>query len=154
MKPHFPHRYIVSIDRIGPAVATVAAPPRPPLMGGPPPELHGDAHVWSPEHLLAAALGLCLFTTFDVFAARDKLEVVSYRDVVTAVLDRTTSGLALKSFTISIELTVEPADIERARAVLERAKKYCIVSRALNVPVEIEPHIWSHDRREHSSIAS
>lgn len=154
MKPTFPHRYVVSIDRVGPAVATLEAPPRPPVIGGPPPEFDGDPHAWSPEHLLAAALGLCLFTTFEAFAARDKLRVLGYRDVVTAILDRTSSGLELESFAICVELTVEPADQERARAILERAKKSCIVSKALRAPVTIEPHIWSHTQREHTSCAS
>jgi organic hydroperoxide reductase OsmC/OhrA len=154
MKPKFPHRYVVNVDRIGPAVASIEAPPRPSLVGGPPPEFHGDPHVWSPEHLLAAALGLCLFTTFDVFAAREKLEVLGYRDIVTAVLDRTSAGLAFESFKICVELTVAPADLERARAVLERAGQFCIVSKALQAPVTIEPHIWSHENREHTSCAS
>lgn len=150
----FPHRYIVSVDRVGPSVATLDAPPRPPLTGGPPPEFDGDPNAWSPEHLLAAAIGLCLFTTFDALAARDKLGVLGYRDVVTAVLDRTSSGIAFKSFTICVELTVEPQDIERARAILERAKQLCIVSKALSIPVQIDPHIWSHDQLEHTSCAS
>ena len=123
MKPKFPHEYIVSVDRISAAVATLTAPPRPTLVGGPPPEFQGDAHVWSPEHLLAAALGLCLFTTFEAFAAREHLDILGYRDVATGVLDRTSSGLAFKSFTICVELTVAPEDIERASAILERASR-------------------------------
>jgi organic hydroperoxide reductase OsmC/OhrA len=154
MKTKYPHSYVASIERIGPGTATLTAPPRPALTGGPPPEFQGDARVWSPEHLLAAALGLCLFTTFEAFAARDNLEVLGYRDVVTALLDRTSSGLAFTSFTICVELTVAPTDIERARAILERAKQFCIVSKALHVPVAIEPHIWSQDQREHASCAS
>jgi organic hydroperoxide reductase OsmC/OhrA len=154
MTAKFPHEYVVSVDRIGAGIALVGAPPRPDLTGGPPPEFRGDAHNWSPEHLLAAALGLCVYTTFDAFAQQDKLDIAGYRDVVTAVLDRTSSGLALKRLTVSVEITVESADVERARATFERAKKACIVSRALSVPVIVEPHIWCHDHRDHSAVAS
>lgn len=149
MKPTFPHRYAVTVERVGQSTATVTAPPRPALTGGPPPELHGDAHAWSPEHMLAGALGLCLFATFDAFAARDKLRVVGYRDIVEAILDRTPAGLEFKSFTVYVELTVDDADTERARGILERATQFCIVSKALAVPVKIEPHIWSREQREH-----
>lgn len=145
MTTRFPHHYVVSVDRTGPGVATLAAPPRPELTGGPPPEFRGDPHLWSPEHLLAAAVGLCFYTTFEALAAREKLEVAGYRDVVTAVLDRTSSGPAFTSVTIRVDLTVDASDQERSRVILERAKQYCIVSKALSVPVEIEPHIWPDD---------
>ncbi|MBS1123767.1 MAG: osmotically inducible protein OsmC [Deltaproteobacteria bacterium] len=147
MTPHFPHRYVSTTTRTGHGQAKLEAPPRPPIVGGPTPELHGDPTHWSPEHLLASSIGLSLFTTFDVFAARENIAVLGWRDVVTGVLDRTSAGLALKSFTVEIEITVEPADIERARTILDRAKEYCIISKALKTPLKIEAHIWSHDQR-------
>lgn len=71
-----PHRYTSTITRVARGLATIDAPPRAPLMGGPPPVLHGDPANWSPEHLLVSALGLCLFATFDAFAAREKISVL------------------------------------------------------------------------------
>jgi organic hydroperoxide reductase OsmC/OhrA len=153
MKPLFPHRYTSTITRIAHGLATIDAPPRPQLIGGPPPELHGDPAHWSPEHLLVSALGLCFFATFDVFAAREGIAVLGWRETVTGVLDKKASGLAFQSFKIEVEVTVDPADIERARTVLERASRYCIISKALKVPVTIEPHIWSHEERLHAAVA-
>lgn len=153
MRPHFPHRYSSTITRVARGLATIDAPPRPQLMGGPPPVLHGDPTTWSPEHLLVSALGLCLFATFDAFAAREKIAVLGYRDTVTGVLDKTPWGLDFRSFTIEVEITVDAADVERTRAVLDRAAHYCIISKALRVPVKIEPHIWSHEERAHASVA-
>ena len=151
MKPRFPHPYTATITRIGHTQATITAPPRPALAGGPPPELHGDPSSWSPEHLLVSSLGLCLFITFDSFAARDNLAVLGWRDTATGVLGKTATGLAFESFTIDVELTVDAADIERARALLDKAAKYCVISKALQVPVAIEAHIWSHDERAHAA---
>jgi organic hydroperoxide reductase OsmC/OhrA len=153
MKPIFPHRYTATITRLAHGLATIDSPPRPSLTGGPPPELHGDPTSWSPEHLLVSALGLCLFATFDAFASREGVAVLGWRDTVTGVLDKTPTGLAFKSFTIEVELTVDRADIERARTVLERAERYCIISKALQVPVKIEPHIWAHEERAHAAFA-
>lgn len=132
----------------------IESPPRPSLTGGPPPEFHGDPLNWSPEHLLVSALGLCLFATFEALAARENIAVYSWRDVTTGVLDRTSSGLAFKSFTIEVEITVAPADVERTRETLERAHRSCIVSKALAIPVTIEPHIWSHQERAPHANAS
>ena len=61
----------------------------------PPPEFDGPPGYWSPETLLASALGLSLFTAFDVFAARDNVAVFAkVRDeenidgLVVTVIDR------------------------------------------------------------------
>lgn len=151
MNPPFPHRYTSTVTRIGHSIASIESPPRPPMTGGPPAELHGDSRTWSPEHLLVSALGLCLFATFEAFAARADIAVFSWRDVVTGVVDRTSTGLAFKSFTIEVEITVAPADIERTREVLERAERYCIIAKALAIPVKIEPRLWSHEDRPHHS---
>lgn len=150
MSLSFPHPYTATVTRIGPSRASVEAPPRAPLIGTPPPELHGDAEAWSPEHLLCSALGLCVFATFEAFAARDKLAVVDYRDTVTGMLDKTAGGLAFTSFTVAVEITVAAADAERARALMDRAKKHCIISKALQVPVTIETQIWEAAVRAHA----
>lgn len=150
MSLSFPHPYTATVTRIGQSRASVEAPPRAPLIGTPPPELHGDAEAWSPEHLLCSSLGLCVFATFEAFAARDKLAVVDYRDTVTGMLDKTAGGLAFTSFTVAVEITVAPADAERARALMERTQKHCIVSKALQVPVTFEVQIWEAAVRAHA----
>jgi organic hydroperoxide reductase OsmC/OhrA len=146
----FPHRYETTIVRTQPARATISAPPRPPIAAGPPPEFRGDASTWSPEHLLCAALGACLFATFEAFAVRDKIAVVAWTSNVTGVLDKTEHGLRFTSFTVAVEITVDRVDVARAQQALDLAKKSCIVSNALAVPVTIDAHIWEHDHRAHA----
>ncbi len=137
MKVTFPHHYAATLDRTSVSHARIEAGQRPALLGGPPPEFGGDEVSWTPEHLLLASLGLCLLTTFDAYAARDKLGVVSWRDTASGLLDRTASGLAFKSFTIEIDLTVAAGDEAKAREVFDKAKKNCIISRALTPPPEV-----------------
>lgn len=150
MQPHFPHRYTATHTRLSHGRAEIASPPRPRIVGGSIPELHGDPNEWSAEHLLVAALGLSLFTTFDVFAARDNISVREWRDTVTGTIAKPKAdGLAFTTFEIEVEITVDDADVERARIVLERAKHYCIVSRALELEVKVIAHVWSHDQRAH-----
>jgi organic hydroperoxide reductase OsmC/OhrA len=150
MSSPFPHRYVSTVTRMDRGRARIEAAPREALSGGPSPELHGDPLMWSPEHLLVSALGLSLFTTFDAFTGRENLNILEWRETVIGMMDKAASGLAFKAFTIRLELTVDKADIERAREVLERAKKYCIITKALHVPVVVEAHIWEHDHRAHA----
>jgi len=144
MATSFPHTFSATISRIGASRASVEAPPRAELVGGPPPEFRGDATTWSPEHLLCAALGLCLFTTFEAYAQRAKLEIAGWRETVNAVVDRTPSGLRFSQFTVGLELSVAPGTAEQAREILERAKRDCLVSNALSTPVHVDARIRDH----------
>src|SRR5262249_61658881 len=74
----FPHRYSAQLSRTFASRARMEAPPRPALHGGPSPELDGDVDAWSPEHMLLSSLGLCMLTTFEAFAARDGIELLSW----------------------------------------------------------------------------
>jgi organic hydroperoxide reductase OsmC/OhrA len=137
----FPHRYQATIRRTAPSRATVESPPRPPIEGAPPPEFDGDPTAWSPEHLLVAALGLCLQTTFEALARRDQLHVHAWRSDVTGTLDRSSSGVAFTGFSVAVELTVDASEADRARDVMARARRHCFVSGALRAPVEVDLRI-------------
>lgn len=153
-RPPFPHKYTSTVTRTSHARASLEAGERPPIAGTAAPELHGDPTAWSPETLLASALGLSLFTAFDVFAAREDIAVFGWRETVTGVMDKKASGLAFTGFTIDVEITVAKADIERARAVLDRAKQYCVIAKAITPPITVTAHIWEHDhRRAHAAPA-
>jgi organic hydroperoxide reductase OsmC/OhrA len=141
MPATFPHHYSATIVRTGAARATLHAPPRPDLAGGAPPEFGGDATVWSPEHLLMASIGLCLETTFDAFATRDHLAVAGWSATVEGTLDRSPAGLVFTRIVARVELTVDADEVDRARKLLVRAEKACLVSAALKVPVELEATI-------------
>jgi organic hydroperoxide reductase OsmC/OhrA len=114
---------------------------RPAIVGGAPPEFDGDEAVWSPEHLLLGAVGLCIETTFEAFAKRAALPVLAWTAHVDGTLDRTASGLAFTRIVAHVDVTVEPEVVERAHAIMERTKRSCIVSASLAVPVEVDARI-------------
>lgn len=146
MPAPFPHHYELSLTRTARAHATVELPGRPPVAGAAPPEFDGDPAAWSPEHLLLAAIGLCHETTFDAYATRDGLAIERWHATVSGTLEKTKAGLAFTRFTITVEVTVAPGDVERARSVLDRAHRACIVSNALNVPVEVDAQVSATPR--------
>lgn len=138
MAAPFPHHYELTITRTARSRASLDAGARPTIAGAPPPEFDGDPAAWSPEHLLLGAIGLCLETTFDALAAREQLDVAAWQATVAGTLDKTKLGLQFTAFSVAVDVTVAAPDVERARAILDRARRACIVSNALRVPVEVD----------------
>jgi organic hydroperoxide reductase OsmC/OhrA len=137
MPAPFRHQYTTTIN----GDASLHADPRPTIVGGPPPELDGDAAAWSPEHLLLGAVGLGLESTFAAYATRTGLPVIAWRADVSGTLDRTAAGLAFTRIVAHVEVSVAHGYLERARALLDRARRSCIIAASLNLPVEVDAHI-------------
>jgi organic hydroperoxide reductase OsmC/OhrA len=136
----FPHHYAVSLKHASTG-ATLSAPPRPSIDGGPPPEFGGSAQWWSPEHLLLSAASLCLMTTFQALAKRAELDVHAYSARVDGVLDKTHEGLLFTSITHHVKIAVGPGQIAKGQEVIASAKKHCIVSNSLKTPVTVEADV-------------
>jgi organic hydroperoxide reductase OsmC/OhrA len=109
------------------------------IAGGPVPELDGDATSWSSEHMLLSSIGLCLLTTFEAFAARDRIELVGWEAHVFGEVDKGENGLKFTRFSVQVDMEV--SDPERARATLEEARRHCLITNALRAPVEVEARI-------------
>lgn len=135
----FPQHYQTWLVRTLSSRARLEAPPRPMIAGGPPPELDGDASSWSPEHMLLSSIGLCLLTTFEAFAARDRVDLLDWKARVGGSVDKSEHGLQFTK--IVVEVDMEVSDIERAKQTLEVAKQHCLVTNTLRVPVEIDAKI-------------
>jgi organic hydroperoxide reductase OsmC/OhrA len=77
-------------------------------------------------------------TTFEGIAAQACLDVRGYRSRAEGVLSRTATGLDFTSFHVGIELEVDQVDVERAKVLMEKARKRCLVSRALRPPLTVD----------------
>ena len=135
----FPHHYQTWLVRTLSSRARLEAPPRPQISGGPPPEFDGDATAWSAEQLLLSSIGLCVLTTFEAFAARDRVDLFAYEARVGGTVNKSETGPQFTKFTVEIDMEV--LDVERARATLDEAQRHCLVSNALQAPVEILANI-------------
>lgn len=115
-------------------------PHRPVVHGGPSPELDGDDDAWSPEHMLLSSLGLCMLTTFEAFAARDGIAILSWDARTSGTVERTPDGLMFTSIVLELDMTLA-GNVDRVDATLEDAKEYCLVLNSLRVPVVVEAQI-------------
>lgn len=135
MSVPFPQHHQTWLVRTLSSRARVEAPPRTIIAGGPSPEVDGDVMSWSPEQLLLSSIGLCLLTTFEALAARDRVVLHSWQARVGGTIDKAAHGLQLTE--IRVELEMQVSDVEQARRTLEAARDHCVVSNALRIPVEV-----------------
>ncbi len=143
----FPHRYSASISRTFASRARIEAPPRVSLHGGPSSEFDGDVSAWSPEHLLLSSLGLCMLTTFEAFATRDGIELVTWNATANGQVERTPEGLQFTSIVLCLDMELT-GKVEHVEKTLEDAKQYCLVLNSLRVPVVVETTIRTPGRAE------
>lgn len=131
----FPHHYQTWLVRTLSSRARLEAPPRPQISGGPPPEFDGDATAWSAEQLMLSSIGLCLLTTFEALAARDRVDLLAWEARVGGMVEKSELGPQFTKFTVEIDMEV--TDVDRARATLDDAQRHCLVTNALKAPVEV-----------------
>ncbi len=140
----FPHRYEVRLRWTGHgACGALSAPPRPEIIGGPPPQFEGLEEFWSPEHLLVGAAELCLMSTFLALARRARLAVASYESRAEGVLDRVGPEVLFTGIAIEAAVQTAPGDAARAESLLQTAKKHCIVANSLKVPVTLTTKVYA-----------
>ncbi|HET8646750.1 MAG TPA: OsmC family protein [Vicinamibacteria bacterium] len=137
MAAPFPHHYEVTLAGAGDGGGALAAAGRPPILGGAPPEFDGRQEWWSPEHLLLASVTLCLMTTLQALAARARVPLARYGSHISATLDKTAAGLVFTEIVATMEVAVAEEHRERVAGLIDSAKKHCIISNALSVPVAV-----------------
>lgn len=107
-----------------------------------PPEWGGHEGFWTPEHLMVAAVEVCIMTTFLSIAERRDISIVSYSSRSAG-----SAQIVNKMFRFS-EISVFPKivlcageNIAQAKAVIDKAHKTCMVSNSLSTPVFVNPEI-------------
>lgn len=114
-----------------------------------PPQFGGLEGRWSPEDLLLCAVAGCFTTTFRALSDYSQFE---YRDLeveVEGTVRKAESGYEFAGVLIRPTLTISNLD-DRSRAdrLLEKAKRLCLVSRALAIPLAFEPRVQAPARVE------
>lgn len=112
-----------------------------------PPEFGGPGRVWSPEHLLVASVATCLMTTFRAIAAASNLEVVDYFDDASGKLVLDQDRLyRIETITLKPHVVVpDRTMVEKAKRLLEKAERACLISRSVNSRIVMEATIQSSD---------
>lgn len=138
----FPHRYRVDAQGSleGPVEVKVAGAS--PMNTYPPPQFGGPSGEWSPESLLVAAVADCYIFTFRAIARASKLSWSELRCEATGELDRVEKQPYFTKLKLVAKLSV-PADVdpEKAKRLLEKSEKRCLVTASLRSEVELVTEI-------------
>jgi organic hydroperoxide reductase OsmC/OhrA len=141
MPKPFPHRYEISLSRQSDHSAVIHNDSASPVAGGVPPQFDGKPGFWSPEELLMSAVALCFMTTFQSFALKERIEILSYTSSAVGILDKTQAGLLFTQIELQIKIRVNRGVRETVIPLIERSKKYCIISNTLRPAVEVVAEI-------------
>ena len=141
MKP-LPHHYDVRLTGDASGYAQLSASGIPELRTHSPADYDGPGDAWSPEHLLVAAVEACLLFTLRAVAKLSKIEFTSLEVDGVGTVNREEGVTRFTEIVLRPRLTVTAGtDHERARRVLEKAEKACLVSASLSTPIRMEPEI-------------
>lgn len=134
----FPHRYPVTASATKEGPVMLDSPGVPQLPSAPPVEFDGPGDQWSPESLLTASVADCVVLTFNAIARASRLEWNEIECQVDGTLDRVDRVSRFTHFDIQARLLIPTgADAEKAKLLLEKAEKNCLISNSLNAEISM-----------------
>jgi len=138
----FPHRYTATALARTEGEVTLESERLTALASAPPAEFGGPGDRWSPETLLVAALADCFVLGFRAIARASKLDWLSLRCEVEGTLDRVEHVTQFTGFSVRASLQVPAGtDPDRARGLLEKAEKICLISNSLKAQPHLEAKV-------------
>jgi peroxiredoxin-like protein len=98
-----------------------------------PPEFpKGISGIWSPEHLLVAAVNSCLMATFLAIAENSKFEFINFESNASGKLERVDGKFMITEITLSPIVSIaDPGEKDRAQRILQKAEDACIISNSI-----------------------
>jgi len=128
----YPHTYRVSAQGSAIGAVPVVSPGLPAIETAPPPEFDGPGGVWSPETLLVAAIANCFILTFRGVSRAAHFAWERLEAHVDGTLERVSGSTQFTRYTTRATLAVKTGtDHAKARELLERAEKICLVANSL-----------------------
>jgi organic hydroperoxide reductase OsmC/OhrA len=106
------------------------------------PAFKGDSARPNPEQLLLAAASSCQLLSFLAYAARSRIEVLTYTDDAEAVMPEDDLPMRITRITLRPRITVGPgANVDRVYRLVDKAHDECYIANTLNAEVRIEAEV-------------
>jgi len=138
-----PYYYETQVEWLRAREGILRAEGLPALEFASPAEFQGRDDRWTPEHLYVAAAETCLLTTLLAIAELSKLEIARYHCQARGKLEKVEgTGYLITEIVLQPKVQVRrEADVARARQLLEKAEKNCLISKSMRTIVRVEPQI-------------
>ena len=142
-----PHHYDVTVTAGDRTPIEITSPELNVLVSAPPREFGGPGYLWSPETLTVAAVADCFVLTFRAIAAASRFEWTKLVCDGRGVVDRPDGIMRFTGIHLNAQLTLPPgADTEKARKLLEKAEKHCLVGNSLKFEPTLDVDIKFDER--------
>jgi peroxiredoxin-like protein len=108
-----------------------------------PPEFpKGMKGIWSPEHLLVAAVNSCLMTTFLAIAENSRLNFTNFESKAVGKLEVIEGKFMISEITLMPVVTVvNEADKDRAERILQKSEAACLISNSIKSKINFKPSV-------------
>jgi organic hydroperoxide reductase OsmC/OhrA len=137
-----PHHYDVTITAGEKSPAEITSRGLSAFLSGPPVEFGGPGNLWSPETLTVAAVADCFVLTFRAIAAASRLRWNSIVCDATGTVDRSEGVTRFTGVQLRVKLVLpEGTDLDKARTLMEKAEKACLVGNSLKCHVGLAAEI-------------
>jgi peroxiredoxin-like protein len=122
---------------------TLSAPDLNSITVATPPEFpKGEPNIWSPEHLLVAAVNSCLMTTFLAIAENSKLDFISFSSEGTGKLEKVDGKFLISEIELKPKVILnDEKDRERAVRIIEKSEKACLISNSVKSKIILSPGV-------------
>jgi len=105
------------------------------------PAFRGNPDLSNPEQLLLVAASSCQLLSFLAYAARSRIDVVSYEDEAEAVMPEDDLPVRITKIVLRPRIVVASGDPDRVRKLVGKAHDACFIANTLNCEMVIEPVI-------------
>lgn len=138
------HYYNVDLNWTSDRKGKISSPElNDPIEVATPPQFpNGIEGIWSPEHLLTAAVNSCFMTTFLSIAENSKLEFVRFDCAAKGKLEQIEGKYLMTEIILEPHLVIaKETDKERAERVLQKSEAACLISNSIKSKVTLLPTI-------------
>lgn len=102
----------------------------------------GMEGIWSPEHLLTAAVSSCFMTTFLAIAENSKLSFDQFSCSASGKLEQIEGKYLMTEITLEPILTIPiETSIEKAERILIKSEAACLISNSIKSKVTLKINI-------------
>lgn len=139
-----PHYYNVNLTWISDRKGEISSPELEKTLevATPPQFTKGIEGIWSPEHLLTAAVNSCFMTTFLAVAENSKLDFKLFDCKAKGKLEQVEGKFLMTEVILEPTLVIKnEADKERAERILQKTEAACLISNSIKSKVSMIPTI-------------
>lgn len=139
-----PHYFNVNLSWISDRKGELSSPELDDVIvvATPPSFPKGIDRIWSPQHLLTAAVNSCFMTTFLAVAENSKLEFELFDCKAKGKLEQVEGKFLMMEVILEPTLVItKEVDKVRAERILQKSEAACLISNSIKLKVSMIPNI-------------